>query len=642
MPSRLVIDCETNGLINYQFNERPSVIWCAATQDVETGEKNHFTLFDSEEQKTAFKSLLDEYDEIICHNLICYDRQVFLYLLDYDVPINKCVDTLVLSTLWTPAQKKHSLEFYGELYGVKKPEHEDWTQFSPEMLHRCQQDVEINTRLYKDLIGKFKIKKFSSSSIRIEHHVAEMLRQQQENGFYVNRQNVHEIFCETKRSADALEKTFRRTFRPKPKPAFEEIEIEPRRTASGEIAKNTKGLKKYVGDPSILGGPFCPVDWEVFNPDSPTQRVKRLLEHGWTPLTYTPAGNPKFDEDSLLQDSLPSEVKQFGQYLMLRSRERTFKQWLDLADKDGYVHGKIIPLKAWTHRASHVNPNMGNVPRVTFVKKKPIKGIEGKFGFECRDAWQIEDKENNVLLGCDASGIQLRALAHYLKNDDYVEQILDPDKDIHTYNQELAEFDTRNKAKTFIYAFVLGAGNYKVGAIAAPDENEVEQLLSEIGGSNSLRSAAISSLTPLNIPDTDYNIALAYKGSLVKNKFERRLEGLTELKSTFKKGWITGLDGRKIKIEYPRLTLAALLQSFETIVMRWAMRYYHKEAEKAGLWFKQRNFVHDEFQIETRKDQADELAHIVENSFAYVGERLKTYCPLAGEAKIGLTWADTH
>ena len=55
------------------------------------------------------------------------------------------------------------------------------------------------------------------------------------------------------------------------------------------------------------------------------------------------------------------------------------------------------------------------------------------------------------VVGCDASGLELRMLAHYMAafdGGDYGDQVVNGD--IHTINQQAAGLPTRDDAKTFI------------------------------------------------------------------------------------------------------------------------------------------------------------------------------------------------
>jgi DNA polymerase I-like protein with 3'-5' exonuclease and polymerase domains len=83
--------------------------------------------------------------------------------------------------------------------------------------------------------------------------------------------------------------------------------------------------------------------------------------------------------------------------------------------------------------------------------------------------------DNNVLVGCDASSLELRCLAHYMRDDDYTKEVVEGD--IHTANQKAAGLETRDQAKTFIYAFIYGAGAAKIGSIVGGTAGDGQKLI---------------------------------------------------------------------------------------------------------------------------------------------------------------------
>jgi DNA polymerase I-like protein with 3'-5' exonuclease and polymerase domains len=417
-------------------------MWCAVTKDLDTGEVTRFIPKDLDK----LVDHLDKAELLVCHNLIGYDRKVIKHLFNYEIPFNKIRDTLVMSRLADAKRPAHSIEYWGNIFGRAKPEHEDWTQFSQEMLHRCEEDVEINALVYNRLLKD--LKHFSKLSINLEHHHQLIMEQQKENGFYVNSRKAHRLYNNTRRLADDLELKLKQRF-PDVEELDETVEVLRKKPTKeqeklgqqGDIyARVVNKVTKYAEERDLDVNELLKQDKVdiykrvPFNPDSPKQIVEKLLSIGWEPTEFTPAGQPKFPKDTIaLESSKIPEIKDIGLYSMLRSRQNVAKQWLDLADHNGYVHGTCWHIGTWTHRSSHSDPNLGNIPRVNFGKDGPITGIEGSFGFECRDCWTVEDTDKNTLVGVDVSGIQLRALAHYMQDQEYVNQILDGD--IHTYKE---------------------------------------------------------------------------------------------------------------------------------------------------------------------------------------------------------------
>jgi len=441
---------------------------------------------------------------------------------------------------------------------------------------------------------------FPWDAFNLEQRVQEIMLQQTDNGFYldpVKSKALHELLSIKHRElTDEILSVFHTK-------AIKVDDFAPKYTKAGDVSKvglkflesfcdflMTEGL--YVTPTEVVGGPCTKIAYQEFNLDSSKQRIERLQDLGWEPIEYTPKGNPKFTTESveLLGDKLPPQVKLLGEYLITKHRLATVESWLDLKDEDNYVHGSVITLGTRTHRMSHNKPNMGNVAR-----------IGSMYGRESRECWTVDDRANHVLVGADASGIQLRALAHYAGDKGYIHQVVNEDP--HAVHAEVLGCD-RNTAKTFIYAWLLNAGPAKLGAI--------------LGGTKK-------------------------DGRDTNKRFLSRMPFLGNVKQTFENYGKTSnyiaLDGRRIFIPSAHLALSTGLQSFEAIVMKWVLREYH---DRFPHWFAQRNMVHDEFQIEVHKDNAQELGDTLKDLFKEAGEVLGSKCPLAGDYKVGYTWADTH
>jgi len=285
-------------------------------------------------------------------------------------------------------------------------------------------------------------------------------------------------------------------------------------------------------------------------------------------------------------------------YLMLQKRVAQIESWLEAVKDDGRVHGKVITNGAVTGRMTHSGPNMAQIPNAGSV-----------YGHKCRECWSVED--GNVLVGCDASGLELRMLAHYMKDDDYVRTVTEGSSkdgtDVHTVNQRAAGLATRDSAKTFIYAFLYGAGDAKIGSI--------------VGGT-------------------------AKDGERLKRKFLQQTPALASLlkrvASQSSKGWVPGLDGRRIWVRSEHAALNSLLQGAGAIVMKKALCIFYDKI-KANKWpVKLVANVHDEFQFECPPEIAEEAGKAARMSIIEAGEYFKLRCPLDGEYKIGKSWKETH
>jgi len=179
--SALVFDIEANGLLESK-GLIPGVnkVWCIVTHDL----VSLVTTSYGPTEIDAGISALFSADTLIGHNIISYDIPAIKQVMGL-IPRNiQLIDTLVWSRTLNPDRKlpigcpthydslvydtktvledefgaayhpmksrkkiigPHSLAAWGWLLGRAKPEHTDWWHYTPEMLHRCEEDVKINT-----------------------------------------------------------------------------------------------------------------------------------------------------------------------------------------------------------------------------------------------------------------------------------------------------------------------------------------------------------------------------------------------------------------------------------------------------------------------------------------------------------------
>ena len=329
----------------------------------------------------------------------------------------------------------------------------------------------------------------------------------------------------------------------------------------------------------------------IFNLASRKQISERLMTLGWKPTKHTEKGQPIVDEGTLKGIDIP-EAQLIAEYLMLQKRVGLIDSWLKHVDKsDNRVHGGIITNGAVTGRMTHRNPNLGQVP-----------SVNSPYGAECRKLFTVDD--GNVLVGTDLAGIELRCLAHYMQDDEWTEELLNGD--IHQKNADAAGI-TRPQAKTLIYATLYGAGPRKVGSI--------------VGGG-------------------------AKEGNEILFRFYSNTPALSELmqkvSKVAKKGYVPGLDGRRILVRYDHAALNSLLQGCGAIIAKQWCVEAHKQLQQKRIPVKQVAFVHDEIQIETAERYGEDVAQIMCDAASQAGITLGFRCPVDAESKIGKNWFDTH
>jgi len=331
---------------------------------------------------------------------------------------------------------------------------------------------------------------------------------------------------------------------------------------------------------------------DTFNPGSRKQIGEKLMELGWKPKEFTEKGQPIVDETVLANVTKIPEAQMIAEYLMLQKRVAQIESWLEAVGKDGRVHGKVITNGAVSGRATHSSPNMAQIPATRSV-----------YGKECRSCWTVE--EGNVLVGTDLSGIELRCFAHYLNDPEYSNEVVNGD--VHTRNQNAFGVATRDLAKTVLYATLYGASPGKVGTI--------------IGGSEK-------------------------QGKKIIDNFQRNVPAYAALKKKVSKfaakGWIPGLDGRRLQIRSEHSALNTLLQSAGAIIAKQWIVCFHKELKAKKIPFKLVAWVHDEVQIEVPEKYGIIVGEIVVKAAADAGEILKFRCPVGAEFKTGKNWYDCH
>tara|TARA_R110001592_G_scaffold3221_1_gene18083 strand:- start:433 stop:2211 length:1779 start_codon:yes stop_codon:yes gene_type:complete len=539
-------------------------------------------------------------DTLVGHNIIGFDVPVLRRITGMDWSFN-LRDTLVLSRLHNPSlEGGHSLRAWGERLGKYKDDYQGgWEEYSQEMLSYCQQDVRVTKALDNHFVKHLTF----SEAIDIEHQTANIIKQQTDNGMILNEERAYELLSEMKEKVLDIEDEVHERF--KPLPLWIDL-VHPK-----DKMKNKDGTisKRYQAQLD-KGAHFNNCDWGYFEyPDfnlGSRQQIAKYLQHfGWKPKKFTDKGSIIVDEKILKSVKIP-EAQLIVDYLTITKRVAMVKSWVEAINEDtGRIHGNVNSCGAVTGRMTHSKPNCAQVPATRHDKKtgEVLWGFDGGYGADCRDLWTVP--KGYKLVGCDASGLELRMLAHYMNDDKYTNEILTGD--IHTANQKSAGLQTRDQAKTFIYAFLYGAGDAKIGEVSN-------------GG--------------------------AKHGRMLKKNFLDNTPALKLLREkvtqSSEKGWVAGLDGRKLHIRSQHSALNTLLQSAGAVIMKKALVLLDSYARQYDLDYKFVLNVHDEFQCEVRNDQADFFGGLAVGAIVQAGKSFKLNCPLDGEYKVGETWQQTH
>jgi DNA polymerase I-like protein with 3'-5' exonuclease and polymerase domains len=581
-------------------------IWCCFTYDESNGYLCHT-------KADTLAPLIASSETVIAHSLIGFDGPVLRKCWGVTIPAKKAKDTLILSRLYNPnLDGGHSLKAWGERVGEKKIDYEQrWKELGlegncydnpslPLMYEYCQQDVAVLVKVEKLIDKVLDQEKFSQECRQLEHEVAIIVYKQHEHGFKLDIPKAQGLLASLSGKMVDIEGKLQDIFPPTieemKKPAYWAVEGLQAET-KGELKELLKqaGMKASKADEAIAG----PMKTKSipFNPGSRQQIAERLQGLGVEFSKTTDKGSIIVDEKVLENIDLP-EAKALLEYLMLQKRVAQVSSWLEEVKDDGRVHGRVNTNGAVTGRMTHSSPNMAQVPNSGSI-----------YGPECRELWTVD--KDNVLVGADASGLELRMLAHYMKDEDYVKTVCEGSSkdgtDVHTVNQKAASLQTRDQAKTFIYAFLYGAGPSKIGSI--------------VGGSATAGQKLITSF----LEGTPALKRLRDKVSVVASK-----------------GYVPSLDGRKIWVRSEHAALNSLLQGAGAIVMKKALvilsNHLHKHKIPHGFCAN----VHDEWQIETKKQHADTVGKLAVQSIEEAGVELKLFCPVSGEYNVGSNWRATH
>jgi len=561
---RVGIDIETNMAHDH--------IWDCCM----VNENGKYRVFTDPNELRLELSLLEDIT-FVHWNGIGFDIPKLKELWGVDLTHYNHIDGMLLSRLFDP-NRAHSLASYGEELNYPKHDFHDYdepaegeteAEWTKRRQEYCIQDVKLTLKATELVERRLAQEKFGGECVELEHGVAVLLEEMQRNGFMLDTAKAMGLCNQWNDRLKQIEIEMQQMFPPIVTERYSE--------------KTGKRLKDGV---------------EEFNPGSRAQIARRLQAEGVKLTKYTEKGNPIVDETTLAGIDHPCAVL-VQEYLLLQKREGQVRSWLDCVKEDGRVHGKVMGNGAITGRMTHSLPNMAQIP-----------STKAEWGKECRECWTVP--EGYKLVGIDASGLELRMLAHYMKDDDFIEAVCygkqEDGTDAHTRNQKAAGLTTRDDAKTFIYAFMYGAGNAKLGSIA--------------GGS-------------------------AKKGASLRAKFLQATPSLGQLidliqniAETSKS--VPGLDGRRIRVRKTHAALNTLLQGNGAIVLKRALLIFKEQLVAHKVPHKFVANVHDEWQLEVPQTYAQLVGQIGAECIKLAGEHFNLRCPLAGEYHVGDTWAETH
>jgi len=597
---RYIFDIETRGFLDGLNG--PDDLYIITAIDIDSGER-----FDAKpDECEALARKLYDADLLIGHNIFSFDLPALQKTLgwwdrledprDFDTMI---AGRLVWSNLYNQDHARgrggstlpknlygsHSLKAYGLRLGVMKDDYSGGFMdgWNPEMHSYAKQDVECTLALYEHILAQ----EYSQQALDLEMSVARLMARQERTGFCFDEQTAEELLRDL-----MAEKA---TIQARLQAAFGSWEVLGERfTPKANNSKRgyVKGVETRKPGKTV-----------VFNPSSRDHIANRLTAlYGFEPEVLTDSGKPKIDETILLQlyeDRGWDVCKDLADNFMIEKRLGQLSDgnqaWLK-RQKGGRIHGRVITNGAVSGRATHSSPNLGQVP-----------GNAAPYGKRCRSLFVAP--RGRVLVGSDASGLELRCLAHFLGvmgDPSYAEEVINGD--IHTKNQTAAGLPSRDQAKTFIYALLYGGGPAKIGSIVGKGADE---------------------------------------GAKLKKKFFKAVPALGKLskkcqKRATKRGYLLGLDGRHLHSRSPHSSLNLLLQSAGALLCKqWGLEMDKLFTER-GLDVQYHAWVHDEYQLSCPPDQAEAVGQACQDAMRAVQDHFNFKCQLDTDYNVGKSWAETH
>ena len=635
MAGLVYFDLESDGLL-----DTVTKLHCGVFLEAASGAMH---VFEGHQVKEML-AYMDTCKMLVSHNGIGYDFPLLKMLFNYEYKGIK-IDTALMSRLQRPERKlpfdcpdkgtrPHSLAAFGYRVGRGKPDHSDWTTYSPEMLHRCKEDVEI-LRLVHGYLREEGGPSWIAAH-QLTHRLFEILHEQESYGWLVDRTWIDKSIAMLTHWIAKIDSVV--------VPRLPQVLVIDETKKAGELGWVRKpflksGLPssqvlKWEGESDHVAGPFSRISYRPVNLDSNKETKDWLLREGWIPEAW----NYKKENGKLLKvdkklvraspklngaDAFRGVDGKIGRLIAKRvqckHRRSNLEGWVKIIRDDGRISQGIAGM-CTTARLKH--RGIVNVPSDgAFFGKWMRKSFISKDGYS--------------IVGVDAAGCQNRMLAARVGDDAFTEILINGDKAkgtaIHQINQQaIADVGitvSYGQAKNLNYAFMFGASDNKLGDIIGENKDTGTRI----------RDALLSVSTGFS------DLVLNLTKEWVSNA-KTRLNDWDNLEHY--DGWVEGLDGRPIHIESEHQILVYVLQSDEAILMQHALVLLKEWCDAEG-WTHGKEYgfvanVHDEFSAEVRDDLTERYLHLGCEAIAESGRRLKIACPHQGDGMIGKNWMEVH
>lgn len=622
-------DLEADGLL-----DTATRVWCGVFKESD-GTIHKFR----PHQIKEMLEYMDTIDVLKMHYGVGYDWPLLHKLYGYEYK-GKKVDTLLMSRLLGPKRQvpvhcpnkaagPHSVEAWGWRVGRGKPEHNDWSQFSEEMLHRCTEDVEIQELIFDALMKEAGKGGTWKNAFLLTFRLFENLQKQEEYGWLVDQPHMHKCIRQLTRWIDLIDKVVTPYL-----PKIVEVDEIKKDGAYGYVKKPflksgkwTESVSKwaassgYLESDNIVCGSFSRICFRPTELNSNQETKSFLLGMGWEPLEWNTndAGqrtSPKLSKDDPFEGVNGKLGRLVAKRVQCRHRRSSIEGLLGIVRADGRIAAAVNTL-AVTGRATH--RNIVNIPQPKSFFGKQMRQI-------------FISAPGMVLVGCDSDANQIRMLCGRMNDPVYTDNVLNGRKedgtDIHSVNMRAAGLSNRDDAKTFFYGILFGAGDGKTGKIIGGTSADGKRLKAKFFAGLPALGKLIEQLAK------DWKATARSKYNPQFNRME------------YFDGKITGLDGRPIIVPSEHQILVYLLQSDEAVMMSAAYNRVHKTLATTGLRYGIDygcvGWVHDEYTFEVKEKYAKLVAKHCEEAIKWAGEFFKITCPHLGHAAIGKDWFSIH
>lgn len=609
--SKYVFDIETNGLF-------PDKVWMLVMQDCTTEEVYSYSDYDSD--LPPIKEGLDRLSKakiIAGHNIISFDLPVMKKLLNWEPSEGTRVwDTFIMSQLCKYQRgHMHGLKGWGGFFDYPKGDHEDWSCYSKEMLEYCIRDVDLNLKVYnrvsKEASALIKNNPKFMQALELEHDFAKVNAEITQKGWVFDMERAEALYEEILDKMEHIEDELN--------PQLGMVAVMRGNKEVDQIVKKDGTYYKRVIDwfeieedikasDGNISGPYTRVEFKPVELGQMAEVKKFLLDRGWKPDDWTvkKINGAWIKQSPKLTDSSLKPLGKLGEYIsdyyMLRNRLATVEGWIEeVKDEekynDGRLHGSMFTIGTPSFRCRH--RVIVNIP-----------GVYAPYGKELRSLLTCE--KGMKVIGADSAGNQFRGLCHYINDDKFTDEVINGD--VHQRNADTLGI-SRPQAKTFIYAYLFGAGHAKLGEAVSGK-----------------KSAKI--------------------GKQADETFKATLPGLKVLKDSLEdefrhsqmrtgQGFIIGADGRRVMVGSEHQTLNYLLQTLEGITCKAALVYAYKKIKQQGLEAYPTLFYHDEVVFVAKESDAEAVKDICVEAFKEAPKSVGVMC-MDGDGQIGDSYADVH